>query len=46
MQDRKNFIKGVYDTKPATQQILITSSARLEIFNQMGDSLAGRYFLH
>jgi predicted AAA+ superfamily ATPase len=42
----KNYLKGVYDTKPATQKILVTGSARLEIFNQVGDSLAGRYFLH
>jgi predicted AAA+ superfamily ATPase len=42
----KNFLKGVYDTKPSHQKILVTGSARLEIFNKVGDSLAGRYFLH
>ncbi|HEX2579728.1 MAG TPA: ATP-binding protein [Rhabdochlamydiaceae bacterium] len=42
----KNFLKGVYDTKPSNQKILVTGSARLEIFNKVGDSLAGRYFLH
>lgn len=42
----KNYLKGVYDTKPDYQKILVTGSARLEIFNQVGDSLAGRYFLH
>lgn len=42
----KNYLKGVYDTKPKHQKILITGSARLEIFNKVGDSLAGRYFLH
>ena len=42
----KNFLKGVYDTKPSHQKILVTGSARLEIFSQVGDSLAGRYFLH
>lgn len=42
----KNFLKGVYDTKPPSQKILVTGSARLEIFKQVGDSLAGRYFLH
>jgi predicted AAA+ superfamily ATPase len=42
----KNYLKGVYDTKPAHQKILVTGSARLEIFKQVGDSLAGRYFLH
>ncbi len=42
----KNYLKGVYDTKLPHQKILVTGSARLEIFNQVGDSLAGRYFLH
>lgn len=42
----KNYLKGIYDTKPEHQKILVTGSARLEIFNQVGDSLAGRYFLH
>jgi uncharacterized protein len=42
----KNYLKGLYDTKPDHQRILVTGSARLEIFDKMGDSLAGRYFLH
>jgi uncharacterized protein len=42
----KNYLKGVYDTKLPHQKILVTGSARLEVFNQVGDSLAGRYFLH
>lgn len=42
----KNYLKGIYDTKKPHQKILVTGSARLEIFNQVGDSLAGRYFLH
>jgi len=42
----KTYLKGVYDTKPPHQKILVTGSARLEIFNEVGDSLAGRYFLH
>lgn len=42
----KNFLKGIYDTKPKHQKILVTGSAQLEIFTQAGDSLAGRYFLH
>ncbi len=46
MPQWKNFLKGVYDTKSDYQKILVTGSARLEIFNQVGDSLAGRYFLH
>ena len=46
MPDWKNYLKGVYDTKGEKQKILVTGSARLEIFNQVGDSLAGRFFLH
>ncbi len=46
MRKWKSFLKGVYDTKPPQQKILVTGSARLEIFNHVGDSLAGRYFLH
>jgi predicted AAA+ superfamily ATPase len=42
----KNYLKGVYDTKEPHQKILVTGSARLEIFHRVGDSLAGRYFLH
>ncbi len=42
----KNYLKGLYDTKLPHQKILVTGSARLEIFTQVGDSLAGRYFLH
>lgn len=46
MNNWKNYLKGVFDTKPPHQKILVTGSARLEIFNEVGDSLAGRYFLH
>lgn len=46
MPDWKNYLKGVFDTKPATLNILVTGSARLDIFDQLGDSLAGRYFRH
>jgi hypothetical protein len=46
MPNWKNYLKGVYDTKLPHQKILVTGSARLEIFRHVGDSLAGRYFLH
>ncbi len=46
MPDWKNFLKGVYDTKPDHLKILITGSARLEAFRQSGDSLAGRFYRH
>ncbi|MBS0628837.1 MAG: ATP-binding protein [Verrucomicrobia bacterium] len=46
MPEWKNYLKGIYDTKLPHQKILVTGSARLEIFNKVGDSLAGRFFLH
>ncbi|MCF7799399.1 ATP-binding protein [Candidatus Babeliales bacterium] len=46
MDNWKNYLKGVYDTKPETMRILVTGSARLDIYDQLGDSLAGRYFKH
>ncbi len=46
MPQWKNFLKGVFDTKPSHQKILVTGSARLEVFTNAGDSLAGRYFMH
>ena len=46
MKGWKNYLKGVYDTKPDNMMILVTGSARLEAFRQQGDSLAGRFFRH
>ncbi|MCX7338837.1 MAG: ATP-binding protein [Alphaproteobacteria bacterium] len=46
MPDWKNYIKGVFDTKSDKMRILVTGSARLDIYDQLGDSLAGRYFRH
>jgi uncharacterized protein len=40
----KPYLKGVFDTKPASQALLVTGSARLDTFRQAGESLAGRYF--
>jgi predicted AAA+ superfamily ATPase len=46
MPNWKNYLKGVFDTKPGNQRILVTGSARLDIYDKLGDSLAGRYFRH
>lgn len=46
MEGWKNYLKGVYDTKPESMRILVTGSARLDVYDQLGDSLAGRYFRH
>lgn len=39
----KRWIKGIYDTKPLHQQLLVTGSARLDVYKKGGDSLLGRY---
>ena len=39
----KQWIKGVYDTKPVHQNYLVTGSARLDVYKKGGDSLLGRY---
>lgn len=46
MPQWKNYLKGVYDTRPCSMKILVTGSARLGIYQHTGDSLAGRYFCH
>ena len=46
MRKWKSWLKGVYDTEGIPPGILVTGSARLEIFRRGGDSLAGRHFLH
>lgn len=46
MPDWKNYLKGVFDTKPETMRVLVTGSARLDVYDRVGDSLAGRYFRH
>ncbi len=37
----RNYLKGVYDGKPPRQRILVTGSARLDLYS--GDSLQGNY---
>lgn len=39
----KNLIKGIYDTYNDKFKILVTGSARLNVFRKTGDSLQGRY---
>jgi predicted AAA+ superfamily ATPase len=46
LKNWKSRIKGVYDTEEIPPRLLITGSARLDLYRRGGDSLAGRYFLH
>lgn len=40
----KNYIKGFYDTHKEKYKIILTGSARLDVYRKGGDSLMGRYF--
>lgn len=42
----KDFLKGFYDGYSKNVHILVTGSARLDIYKKGGDSLMGRYFLY
>jgi len=41
----RNWLKGVWDGRPSGQRVLVTGSARLEMYRFSGDSLQGRYHL-
>ncbi len=40
----KRWIKGVYDTEGVRPRLLVTGSARMDVFRKGGESLAGRHF--
>lgn len=40
----RNYLKGLFDTPGRSQRILVTGSARLDLYRFGGDSLQGRYF--
>lgn len=42
----KRFLKGLFDAVDGKASILVTGSARLNIYKRGGDSLMGRYFLY
>lgn len=42
----KNFLKGFFDIYEKKTKIIVTGSARLNIYKKGGDSLMGRYFYH
>jgi uncharacterized protein len=45
-RDWKNHLKGVFDTRRQELSILVTGSARLDLYQKGGDSLLGRYFYY
>jgi len=42
----RGFLKGAFDTYAQDHPILVTGSARLELYGRGGDSLQGRYYPH
>jgi predicted AAA+ superfamily ATPase len=46
MRTWRNWLKGVYDLHAKRHSILVTGSARLDLYRRGGDSLQGRYFMH
>ncbi|MDE3055876.1 MAG: ATP-binding protein [Verrucomicrobiota bacterium] len=42
----KRFLKGFFDTYEKELQIIVTGSARLDVYKRDGDSMMGRYFLY
>lgn len=41
----RGYLKGLFDGRTASQRILVTGSARLDLYRRGGDSLQGRYHL-
>lgn len=42
----RNWLKGQFDLHHERHSILVTGSARLDVYHRGGDSLQGRFFLH
>lgn len=42
----KNFLKGFFDVYEKRTKIIVTGSARLNVYKKGGDSLMGRYFYY
>ena len=46
MKNWKSWIKGIYDKEGVRPRIIVTGSARLDVFKKGGDSLAGRHYYY
>lgn len=42
----RNWLKGVYDEHHKKRKLLVTGSAKLNVYSRGGDSLQGRYYFH
>lgn len=45
-RDWKNYLKGQFDKHKESLKILVTGSARLDVYRRGGDSLMGRYYYY
>jgi len=45
-KDWKNYLKGQFDKHKESFRILVTGSARLDVYRRGGDSLMGRYYYY
>ena len=46
LKNWKSWLKGIYDTEGIPPSIVVTGSAKLDIYKKVGDSLAGRFCVH
>ncbi|MDM7995082.1 MAG: ATP-binding protein [Acidobacteriota bacterium] len=44
MKNWKSWLKGIYDTEVIPPSLIVTGSAKLDVYKKVGDSLAGRFF--
>jgi len=44
LKNWKSWLKGIYDTEKIPPSIIVTGSAKLDVYKKVGDSLAGRFF--
>jgi len=44
LKNWKSWLKGIYDTEGVQPRIIVTGSAKPDIYRKVGDSLAGRFF--
>ena len=42
----KRFLKGFFDTYEKRVRVIVTGSARMDVYKRGGDSMMGRYFLY
>lgn len=44
LKNWKSWLKGIYDTEKIPPSLVVTGSAKLDVYKKVGDSLAGRFF--